>query len=65
MNNVKKYRDKKHWTQKELAVKAGMYVSEISRFEQEKQMPTLNRAQSLARALGVTVDDLFPMEVEQ
>jgi transcriptional regulator with XRE-family HTH domain len=46
-------------TQVQLAERAGLHLSAVTRFEQGVRSPTLESASALASALGVKVDDLL------
>lgn len=56
--NIRRQRDAKDWSQEYLAGKIGRRASWISRIENEHTHPTLPNLVLLARALGVTIDDL-------
>jgi transcriptional regulator with XRE-family HTH domain len=59
---VKRLREAKGWSQTKLAAEAGMSVSGISMIENgHRNLSTITLAK-LARALGVEVRDLFPLE---
>jgi transcriptional regulator with XRE-family HTH domain len=59
---VKRLREAKGWSQTKLAVEADMSVSGISMIENgHRNLSTMTLAK-LARALGVEVRDLFPLE---
>lgn len=60
----------KEWSQEELARRAGLQRSHISRIEAGKYAVTLETIQSIAEAMGMTVDivderlrDLAPLRV--
>lgn len=61
-NQLKKWRDRRNLTQKQLAMKIGCQRMTISRIEQEKQKPSLELAYSLANALDLKIEDLFLFE---
>ena len=48
-----------------LAEKAGINVNTLSKIVNGKAIPNLRTAQRIARALGKTVDDLWPLEEEE
>jgi transcriptional regulator with XRE-family HTH domain len=54
----------KHWSQAELADRAGCTRETISHLERGAQRPKLETAASLSHVLGVPVDVLFPPERE-
>ncbi len=56
---LKKIRLGVAWTQADLAKESGVSASAISRFEQGRQKPTIESADRLADALGVTLDWLI------
>lgn len=58
-NNIKKIRSNKNVTQKELAQKSKIGQSTISEIEKGTHIPRVDTAIRLARALEVTVEDLF------
>ena len=49
-------------TQKELGERAGIDPTLITRYENGAVTPGLNTACALAEALGVTLDDLAPLQ---
>ena len=57
---VKKNREKKGYTQQELADKTGFHVSYISRIERGVENPTYEIIEKLAKALKVKATDLMP-----
>lgn len=56
---LKKYRKEKHLTQQELAERVGVSDKTVSRWESGGGYPDVPVLVPLARALGVTVDDLL------
>ena len=59
---VAKARDKRGWTQQELAERAGVRYETINRIEKGKHVePRVYVAVALAKALGTTVDYLAGM----
>lgn len=58
---VKAHRLRTGWTQPELAAKAGLSASCVARVERGVDMATLR---ALAKALGVTVEDLAGQEAQ-
>ena len=58
-NNLKTIRVSKNITQSDLADVLGVDKSFVSNIENGKNNPTLSTISSLAKALGVTVDELF------
>lgn len=63
--NLKTIRKRRGMTQSELAQASGIHRITIAKYEAGKVDPTLESAESIARALGVTVDDLIGMKDEQ
>lgn len=66
---IRALRNKRRWTQKELSLTSGIDQSLISDLENNKKTgPRIDTMVALARALGVTTDDLFvpaePVPVE-
>ena len=49
----------KGWSQQRLATEAGIHVMTVSAMEREAKEPLLNTVEAVARALGITVDDLL------
>lgn len=58
-HNVKRYRLRQGITQLDLAAKTGTSVRFIVYIENGERMPKADLAYVIAKALGVTVDDLF------
>jgi transcriptional regulator with XRE-family HTH domain len=56
--NLATFRKEKGWTQEELVKKSGVAISQIRRYEADKSSPTLNVVTRLAKALGVSLDEL-------
>jgi len=56
--NIRYYRDEADLTQEALAHKAGVAHMTVSRLERNIQRPGVDLLQKIARALGVTLDDL-------
>ncbi|ARK21370.1 helix-turn-helix transcriptional regulator [Sporosarcina ureae] len=59
MDRMKEIRVRKGMKQKDIALEAGLSKASISLYENSKGNPSMNSAFKVARALGVTVDDLF------
>lgn len=57
--NLKEIRVSKHITQSELAEKLGADKSFVSNIENGKTNPTLSTITSLAKALGITSNELL------
>jgi transcriptional regulator with XRE-family HTH domain len=56
--NLSKYRKAKGLTQEDLVKKSGVAISQIRRYEADKSSPTLDVLRRLAKALGVSIDEL-------
>ncbi len=59
---IKEYRTKRNLTQERLAELVGVRRETIIFLEQGKYNPSLRLAHNVARALGVTIDELFIFE---
>ena len=59
---VKKIRTQKGVLQKDIAFKAGVSVRALQNYESGKRKPSIDIVIRLAKALGVEVTDLFPMQ---
>ena len=57
--NIKAIRKLRGMTQEELAKASGIHSVTICKYEIGKVVPSLDNAEKLARALGVTVNDLI------
>lgn len=53
------FRKAKGWTQAELAEKCGVDSQQISAWESVRYWPSLTKFVALARALGLTLDELW------
>jgi len=56
--NLARFRKEKGLTQEELVKRSGVAVSQIRRYEADKSSPTLEIIAKLAKALGVSIDEL-------
>lgn len=56
--NMARFRKEKGLTQEDLVKRSGVAVSQIRRYEADKSSPTLNVVTRLAKALGVSIDEL-------
>ncbi len=56
--NLATFRKEKGLTQEDLVKKSGVAISQIRRYEADKSCPTLYVVARLARALGVSLDEL-------
>jgi len=57
---MKRLRLERDLTLKELAQRTAISVWSLSMYEAEKQIPSVRRAQRIAEALGVPVEQVFP-----
>ena len=63
-NNIKTIRQSKGIKAKELANKIGVSASMLSQWENDKKPPVkFETVEKIAAALGVTVYDIYPLEV--
>ena len=62
MTELKIKRKEKDLTQKVLAAKAKIALRTYKYYEAGTRTPNIQIAQRIAQALGVTVDDLYPMQ---
>lgn len=60
--NLTRYRKSLHLSQEELAEQAGVTRQSINNYENAKTLPDSKTLSALARALGVTLDDLLRQE---
>lgn len=56
--NLARFRKEKGLTQEELVERSGVAISQVRRYETEKASPTLDVVTRLAKALGVSIDEL-------
>ncbi len=56
--NLARFRKEKGFTQEELVEKSGVAISQIRRYERDKSSPTLDVITRLARALGISIDEM-------
>lgn len=61
---IKELRIRRALTQEELAEKTGLSVTFIGLMERGVNLPSLKTCQKIARALGVTLDELFCFKCE-
>lgn len=57
-DNLKTYREAKHWSQRKLALQVGLSHGLIALYEQGKRIPSFDSLCLLADTLGVTLTDL-------
>lgn len=60
-NRIKEYRQNKGLSQEALAKMIGVRVQQVSSWERGALTPKLHHALALARALGTTVEELWPI----
>jgi len=56
--NLSRFRKEKGLTQEDLVKRSGVAISQIRRYEADKSSPTLEVIARLARALGVSIDEM-------
>ena len=61
-NRLRELMAQRGMTQEALAAAAGLEQPHISKLVTGKRRPSLNTAQKVAKALGVGVDDVWPVE---
>jgi len=54
---VRREREARNWTQKELAREAGLSRSAVQKIETGERKPNLATAKKLARAFGISIDE--------
>jgi putative transcriptional regulator len=62
-NRIREVRREKGLRQVDLARMVGVFQSEISEIECGKRVPSVYLAKRIAKALGVSLDDLFFLEL--
>lgn len=62
-NRVRELRESRHWSQQELAQRAGVSRAEVSAIETGRLVPSVATALALAQGLGATVESLFAAPV--
>lgn len=65
MINMKKIRTEKGLKQKDLVSITGLSKASISLYESGNGKPSINSAFKIAKALGVTVDELFNIDYKE
>ena len=58
-NRIREFRKKKGLRQTDLARLVGIFQSELSEIERGIRKPSVYLAKKIAKALGVSLDDLF------
>jgi len=61
-NKIKYFRMQKNMSRKQLAELVGVSPKTIAGYELKHRTPPLSTALKLARVLGTTVEELFPLE---
>ncbi len=56
--NLSRFRKEKGLTQEDLVKKSGVAISQIRRYEADKSSPTLEVIRRIAKAIGVSIDEL-------
>lgn len=63
-NRMRKVRISRQWSQQELSIRAGISTPHISSIERDKRHPSLEYAQRIANALGVSLHSLCDSNAE-
>jgi transcriptional regulator with XRE-family HTH domain len=58
---VQRRREELEWTQVDVAKNMGVAPQTISKIERDEIVPRLRTMESLAQALGTTLEELFPL----
>lgn len=61
-NKLKEVREELNLTQKEMAFICGMPLVTYQRYESSKRVPDIYTGKRMAKAVGKTVEELFPEE---
>ncbi len=64
-NRLKELRDLKNITQEDLAIKVGVSRQTIISLERGKYNPSISLAYKLARAFGLTIEEVFIFNEEE
>lgn len=59
---LRHWRDRRGYSVRELARRAGVGFVTVSRIESARMSPTVAMLEKLAKALGISVRDFFPVE---
>jgi transcriptional regulator with XRE-family HTH domain len=59
---LRHWRERRGYSVRQLAERAGVGFVTISRIENDRMSPTVAMLEKLARALGITVREFFPVE---
>lgn len=57
--NIKRYREEKGWSQRELAEKLGVKQSAVGMWESGRNNPEYGRLEEIASVFGITIDELI------
>lgn len=57
-NNLKRFRSEKGFSQDVFATKTGVHVTNLSKYERNKSVPSLEIAEKMANALDMSLDEL-------
>jgi putative transcriptional regulator len=63
LNRIKALRQRKGWTQQQLADAVGVSRQSINSIECNRYVPSLPLALSFARVFGCTTDEIFTLEM--
>lgn len=58
--NIRKYREKKGWTQEQLAFEANLHRAYIGQIERGEKNIGLQNLEKIAKALKVSIKELMP-----
>ena len=61
-NHVKEFREKRGWTQQQLADAVGVSRQSINSIERERYVPSLPLALTFARIFGCPTEQIFTLE---
>jgi DNA-binding XRE family transcriptional regulator len=64
-NNVKRFREERGWSQRELAERSGLSRAGVSAIEIGKLVPSTVASLSLAKVLGCRVEELFQLGMDE
>jgi len=56
--NLKKFRTEKGFSQEAFATKIGVHVTNLSKYERNKSIPSLEIAEKMAEALDISIDEM-------
>lgn len=57
-NNLKRFRSEKGFSQEAFAAKIGVHVTNLSKYERNKSVPSLEIAEKMANVLDMSLDEL-------